>query len=74
LDVQALAKVVSCETIQASVFRKDLIAPYGAGKRLDGVMLGLVACGGRDTPEEVRPMNAVSMWVLPLPVTVGRLT
>jgi hypothetical protein len=25
-------------------------------------------------PEEVRPMNAVSMWVLPLPVTVGRLT
>jgi hypothetical protein len=25
-------------------------------------------------PEEVRPMNAVSMWVLPLTVTVGRLT
>ena len=24
--------------------------------------------------EEVRPMNAVSMWVLSLPVTVGRLT
>jgi hypothetical protein len=24
--------------------------------------------------EEVRPMNAVSMWVLPLVVTVGRLT
>jgi len=24
--------------------------------------------------EEVRPMNAVSMWVLPLFVTVGRLT
>jgi hypothetical protein len=22
-------------------------------------------------PEEVRPMNAVSMWVLPLPVTAG---
>jgi hypothetical protein len=27
-----------------------------------------------ETPlEEVRPMNAVSMWVLPLAVTVGRL-
>ncbi|KMS87610.1 hypothetical protein ACZ91_30550 [Streptomyces regensis] len=26
------------------------------------------------SPEEVRPMNAVSLWVLPLPVTVGRLT
>jgi hypothetical protein len=26
------------------------------------------------SPEEVRPMNAVSMWVLPVPVTVGRLT
>jgi hypothetical protein len=25
-------------------------------------------------PKEVRPMNAVSMLVLPLPVTVGRLT
>ncbi|TQS07618.1 hypothetical protein FLW53_31450 [Microbispora sp. SCL1-1] len=25
-------------------------------------------------PEEVRPMNAVSMWVLPLPVTAGRST
>jgi hypothetical protein len=25
-------------------------------------------------PEEVSPMNAVSMWVLPLPVTAGRLT
>jgi hypothetical protein len=25
-------------------------------------------------PEEVRPMNAISMWVLPLPVTVGRST
>jgi hypothetical protein len=25
-------------------------------------------------PEEVRPMNAVSTWVLPLPVTAGRLT
>jgi hypothetical protein len=24
--------------------------------------------------EEVRPMNAVRMWVLPLVVTVGRLT
>jgi hypothetical protein len=26
------------------------------------------------SPEEVRPMNAVPMWVLPLFVTVGRLT
>jgi hypothetical protein len=25
-------------------------------------------------PKEVRPMNAVAMWVLPSPVTVGRLT
>jgi len=25
-------------------------------------------------PEEVRPMDAVSMWVLPLTITVGRLT
>jgi hypothetical protein len=24
--------------------------------------------------EEVRPMNAATLWVLPLPVTVGRLT
>jgi len=26
------------------------------------------------SPEEVRPMNAVSMWVLPLSVTPGRST
>lgn len=43
-------------------------------------------CGGRDEagacsllrnvtlPEEVRPMNVAAMWVLPLSVTVGRLT
>jgi len=33
--------------------------------------------GSRETvtpPEEVRPMNAVRTWVLPLVVTVGRLT
>jgi hypothetical protein len=35
------------------------------------------ACSLQSTatpPEEVRPMNAVSKWVLPLSVTVGRLT
>jgi hypothetical protein len=35
------------------------------------------ACSLQSTvtpPEEVRPMNAVSMWVLHLPVTAGRLT
>jgi len=35
----------------------------------------LVACKLTVTPsEEVRPMNAVAMWVLTLPVTAGRLT
>ena len=28
----------------------------------------------RAVREEVRPMNAVSTWVLPLAVTAGRLT
>jgi hypothetical protein len=38
-------------------------------------MPGLVAVQPTVTPpEEVRPMNAVSMWVLPLAVTAGRLT
>ncbi|GDY68905.1 hypothetical protein SM007_28310 [Streptomyces avermitilis] len=46
-----------------------------AGKRIGRV--NARACSLQWTatpPEEVRPMNAVSMWVLPLPVTVGRLT
>ena len=48
----------------------DLVAEKGwSGSRRAGSLQSTV------TPsEEVRPMNAVSMWVLSLPVTVGRLT
>jgi hypothetical protein len=42
-----------------------------AGKRIGGMMIVLIAFIDRDTAEEVRPMNAVSMWVLPLAVTAG---
>lgn len=53
--------------------------PFGVvitwlGKGVDGVMLGFVACGGPDTARGGETHDAVSMWVLPLPVTVGRLT
>jgi hypothetical protein len=40
-----------------------------AGMTFVGSVRGTVT--GR---EEVRPMNAVSKWVLPLFITVGRLT
>jgi len=39
------------------------------------MMRGLVASASIVTPpEEVKPMNAAAMWVLPLSGTVGRLT
>ncbi len=37
-------------------------------------MAALITSVARDVSEEVRPMNAVSLWVLPLAVTVWRLT
>jgi hypothetical protein len=49
--------------------RKMLPAVACMRARHDGSLQSTV------TPsEEVRPMNAVSMWVLSLAVTVGRLT
>ena len=46
--------------------------PDPSRQRIDGVLPGLVVAVDATPPEEVRPMNAVSMWVLPLPVTAGR--
>jgi hypothetical protein len=43
-----------------------------AGKGLKGIIIGAGSFLSTVTPpEEVRPMNAVSTWVLPLPVTAG---
>jgi hypothetical protein len=48
---------------------------WSARKWLDGTTFALKSLPQTVTSrEEVRPMNAVSMWVLPLVVTVGRLT
>ncbi|WP_245789844.1 AAA family ATPase [Streptosporangium canum] len=59
-----------CGVGHGPVRSRDHVA--GTGKGLDGMTLGLVTCRLTVTPpEEVRPMNAVSMWVLPLPVTAG---
>jgi hypothetical protein len=38
---------------------------------MGGIALGGSLQSAVIPSEEVRPMNAVSMWVLPLPVTVG---
>jgi hypothetical protein len=55
---------------QGPAWSRDHVAEKGwAGSHRAGSLQPTV------TPsEEVRPMNAVSMWVLPLAVTAGRLT
>jgi hypothetical protein len=45
---------------------------YSAGNWLSGRQSSLIACPETvKHREEVRPMNAVFLWVLPLVVTVG---
>jgi hypothetical protein len=59
------------------------LADLPAARRRNVIVLGHVSSGGRSSiwyrplvvtpPEEVKPMNAVVTWVLPLPVTAVRL-
>jgi hypothetical protein len=74
--VEAGDRVVRCEP---GVVRGDvhavLVEGPPDGKRVGRDDARLVVSWDTVTGrEEVRPMNAVSMWVLPLVVTVGRLT